>query len=50
MIRLVVIDTKAFKYSVFEGKKCLAVFIVEDKVFLEADHVEQMRTNNYTVA
>lgn len=50
MIKLVLIDNIAFKYSVFEGNKCVAIFAVEDKVFLDAEHVEAIRTANYTVA
>lgn len=50
MIRLVLIDTKALKYSVFEGNKCLAEFIDENKVGLDAETIEKIRVEKYTKA
>lgn len=48
--RFVVIDCKEFKYKVFERNKCVAEFVVENKVTLDAETLENMRTANYTVA
>jgi hypothetical protein len=35
------------RYSVYEGKVCLAIFELQNNVPLTAEEVEQLRTDNY---
>lgn len=50
MLRLVVLDTKKLNYRIFEGKKCVAEFVVTNNIPLEPAMVEHMRIANYTAA
>jgi hypothetical protein len=51
MTRLVVIDTKANTYRVFENDKCLAEFVPEPITeTLDLEQIEEIRTANYATA
>ena len=50
MTSLVVFDTKAHTYKIFENNKCIAEYIVENKEPLPKEVVEEMRVANYTAA
>jgi hypothetical protein len=50
MIRLVLIEAEKKSYRIFEGNKCVAEFIVENNVLLDADGVEGLRTASYSLA
>jgi hypothetical protein len=42
-MRLVLIEASKKKYSVFEGSKCLAEFVLEEDTFLDKDQIEELR-------
>jgi len=50
MIRLVVIETKKYSYRIFEGNKCVAEYVVENNILLDAEDVEKLRTASYSLA
>jgi hypothetical protein len=50
MIRLVVIETKKHSYRIFEGNKCVAEYVVENNILLDAEDVEKLRTASYSLA
>jgi hypothetical protein len=50
MIRLVLIEAEKKSYRIFDGNKCIAEFIVENDILLNAEDVENLRIAKYVVA
>jgi hypothetical protein len=46
-MRLVVIETKTKNYTIYEDKIALITFHPDEDVFLDAEHVEELRTADY---
>jgi hypothetical protein len=44
-MRLVLIEKN--RYTVYEGKRCIAVFELENNVLLSAEEVEELRVADY---